>query len=74
MIEKEYSAKLYALAKKYFDKKAKRSANLSVGDSPSLTPGSLERFSFEATQLCFRHADSRMQRLFDDMDHAAFNS
>lgn len=73
-IEKEYSAKLYALAKKYFDKKAKRSANLSVGDSPSLTPGSLERFSLEATQLWFRHADNRMQRLFDDMDHTAFNS
>lgn len=50
-IEKEYSAKLYALAKKYFDKKAKRSANLSVGDSPSLTPGSLERSILEATQL-----------------------
>lgn len=46
-IEKEYSAKLYALAKKYFDKKAKKSANLSVGDTPSLTPGSLERFSSE---------------------------
>lgn len=42
-IEKEYSSRLYALAKKYFEKKAKRSSSLSVGDSPSLTPGSLER-------------------------------
>lgn len=43
-IEKEYSTKLYSLAKKNFEKKAKRSSGLSVGDTPSLTPGSLERF------------------------------
>lgn len=42
-IEKEYSSKLYALAKKNFEKKAKRSSGLSVGDTPTLTPGSLER-------------------------------
>jgi hypothetical protein len=42
-IEKEYSAKLNALAKKYFDKKNKKAPALSVGDSPSMTPGSLER-------------------------------
>jgi len=42
-IEKEYSAKLKALAKKYFEKKTKKSASLSVGDTPSMTPGSLER-------------------------------
>jgi hypothetical protein len=42
-IEKEYSTKLNALAKRYFEKKAKRSSILSVGDTPSLTPGSLER-------------------------------
>lgn len=47
-IEKEYSTKLYALAKKYFDRKAKKSSTLSVGDTPSLTPGSLERFSLGA--------------------------
>lgn len=41
-IEKEYSSKLYALAKKNFEKKAKRSSGLSVGDTPTLTPGSLE--------------------------------
>ncbi|KAM7191460.1 hypothetical protein V8F20_009283 [Naviculisporaceae sp. PSN 640] len=44
-IEKEYSAKLTALAKKYFEKKAKKSASLSVGDSPTMTPGSLESAS-----------------------------
>lgn len=42
-IEKEYSAKLSALAKKYFDKKNKKMSLLSVGDTPSMTPGSLER-------------------------------
>ncbi|KAL9128997.1 MAG: hypothetical protein Q9217_002431 [Psora testacea] len=53
MIEKEYSTKLSALAKKYFEKKARRSTNLSVGDSPSITPGSLESASLTTwtTQL-----------------------
>ncbi|KIV83098.1 hypothetical protein PV11_05153 [Exophiala sideris] len=52
-IEKEYSQKLTALAKKYYDKKAKRSSNLSVGDNPALTPGSLEAASLTTwtTQL-----------------------
>lgn len=44
-IEKEYAQKLSALAKKYYEKKAKRSASLSVGDTPSVTPGSLESAS-----------------------------
>lgn len=43
-IEKEYGAKLNALAKKYYEKKAKKSSSLSVGDTPSMTPGSLERY------------------------------
>ena len=42
-IEKEYSARLKQLAKKYFEKKTKKSASLSVGDTPAMTPGSLER-------------------------------
>lgn len=42
-IEKEYSAKLATLAKKYYEKKAKKSSGLSVGDTPTMTPGSLER-------------------------------
>ncbi|KAL9103541.1 MAG: hypothetical protein Q9163_001419 [Psora crenata] len=52
-IEKEYSSKLSALAKKYFEKKAKKSTSLSVGDSPSVTPGSLESASLTTwtTQL-----------------------
>lgn len=45
VIEKEYSAKLNGLAKKYYEKKAKKSSSLSVGDTPVMTPGSLERFS-----------------------------
>ncbi|KAI9764227.1 MAG: hypothetical protein M1840_008617 [Geoglossum simile] len=44
-LEKEYSVKLYSLAKKYFDKKAKKSSTLSVGDTPSMTLGSLESAS-----------------------------
>ncbi|KAL7810302.1 hypothetical protein V8C44DRAFT_332880 [Trichoderma aethiopicum] len=52
-IEKEYSAKLDALAKKYFEKKNKKVAQLSVGDTPTLTPGSLESASLTtwSTQL-----------------------
>ncbi|KAK4888766.1 Protein BZZ1 [Elasticomyces elasticus] len=45
VIEKEYSQKLSALAKKYFEKKAKKSSTLSVGDTPTVTPGSLESAS-----------------------------
>ncbi|KAL8733877.1 MAG: hypothetical protein Q9166_001865 [cf. Caloplaca sp. 2 TL-2023] len=41
-IEKEYSQKLYALAKRHFEKKARKSSSLSVGDTPAMTPGSLE--------------------------------
>ncbi|KAK5170120.1 Protein BZZ1 [Saxophila tyrrhenica] len=44
-IEKEYSQKLSALAKKYYEKKAKRSSSVSVGDTPTVTPGSLESAS-----------------------------
>jgi len=46
IIEREYAGKLNALAKKYFEKKAKKAASLSVGDTPTLTPGSLERYEF----------------------------
>ncbi|TWU71870.1 hypothetical protein ED733_003677 [Metarhizium rileyi] len=53
LIEKEYSAKLSALARKYFDKKNKKSSQLSVGDTPAMTPGSLESASLTtwSTQL-----------------------
>ncbi|BDD57781.1 hypothetical protein MPDQ_005469 [Monascus purpureus] len=44
-IEREYSAKLTALCRKYQDRKAKKSSSLSVGDSPIMTPGSLESAS-----------------------------
>ncbi|KAI9643847.1 Protein BZZ1 [Ciborinia camelliae] len=53
IIEKEYSAKLNALAKKYYEKKTKKSSSLSVGDTPAMTPGSLESASLTTwtTQL-----------------------
>lgn len=44
-IEKEYSNKLKELCKKHFEKKAKNSSHLSVGDEPQVTPGSLESAS-----------------------------
>ena len=44
-IEREYSQKLATLAKKYFEKKARKSSSLSVGDNPTVTPGSLESAS-----------------------------
>jgi hypothetical protein len=56
VIEKEYSAKLSALAKKYYEKKAKKSSTLSVGDTPAMTPGSLERFAFD-TSKCRVYAE-----------------
>ncbi|KAF3160068.1 hypothetical protein TWF225_007925 [Orbilia oligospora] len=45
VIEKEYSTKLGLLAKRFFEKKSKKTASLSVGDSPLMTPGSLESAS-----------------------------
>ncbi|KIW00266.1 uncharacterized protein PV09_08156 [Verruconis gallopava] len=52
-IESEYASKLQALARKYFERKAKKSAALSVGENPLVTPGSLESASMStwATQL-----------------------
>jgi hypothetical protein len=32
------------LAKKYYEKKARKVSTLSVGDTPTVTPGSLERY------------------------------
>ncbi|KAG5936850.1 hypothetical protein E4U53_000138 [Claviceps sorghi] len=53
LLEKEYSAKLSALAKRFFEKKNKKSSQLSVGDTPTMTPGSLESASLTtwSTQL-----------------------
>lgn len=47
-IEKEYATKLSALSSKYFEKKARNSTLLSVGDNPTVTPGSLESASLVA--------------------------
>lgn len=44
-LELDYSVKLRELTKKYFDKKADKSAVLSVGSSPTITPGSLQSAS-----------------------------
>uniref|UniRef100_A0A093VV49 High osmolarity signaling protein SHO1 n=1 Tax=Talaromyces marneffei PM1 TaxID=1077442 RepID=A0A093VV49_TALMA len=52
-IEREYASKLSALCKKYSDRKAKKISSLSVGDTPTMTPGSLESASLTtwSTQL-----------------------
>ena len=44
-IEKEYAQKLTSLSSKYFEKKARISTILSVGENPVITPGSLESAS-----------------------------
>jgi len=58
-IEKEYSQKLNALAKKYFEKKAKKSSSLSVGDTPTVTPGSLESASMTTWTVQLTTLESR---------------
>ncbi|KAL9017186.1 MAG: hypothetical protein Q9185_005476 [Variospora sp. 1 TL-2023] len=58
-IEKEYSQKLYGLAKRQFEKKARRASSLSVGDTPTLTPGSLECASMTAWTAQLSTLESR---------------
>ncbi|KAF4554932.1 BZZ1-like protein [Elsinoe fawcettii] len=58
-IEKEYSQKLSALAKKYFEKKARKSSSLSVGDTPTVTPGSLESASMTTWGVQLSTLESR---------------
>ncbi|PYH88064.1 putative actin polymerization protein Bzz1 [Aspergillus ellipticus CBS 707.79] len=74
-IEKEYASKLSTLCKKYNDRKAKKISNLSVGDTPSMTPGSLESASLTTwtTQLnaVEAHAGERDQFGTDLLVHVA---
>lgn len=58
-IEKEYSAKLNGLAKKYFERKAKKQSQLSVGDTPTVTPGSLESASMTTWTVQLTTLESR---------------
>ncbi|EOO04148.1 putative actin polymerization protein [Phaeoacremonium minimum UCRPA7] len=58
-IEKEYAAKLNALAGKYFEKKSKKSSSLSVGDTPTMTPGSLESASLTTWTMQITTLESR---------------
>ncbi|KAK7952264.1 actin polymerization protein [Apiospora aurea] len=58
-LEKEHSARLNALAKKYFEKKNKKSASLSVGDTPAMTPGSLESASLVTWTTQLKTLESR---------------
>ncbi|SCU85398.1 LADA_0D07272g1_1 [Lachancea dasiensis] len=47
-LEKEYSSKLTHLTGEYFSKKSAGTVGLSVGDTPTTTPGSLEAASLVA--------------------------
>ncbi|KAK8188889.1 hypothetical protein HDK77DRAFT_377425 [Phyllosticta capitalensis] len=58
-IEKEYAARLNALAKKYFEKKAKKSSLISVGENPTVTPGSLECASMTTWQVQLTTLENR---------------
>ncbi|KAL1968413.1 hypothetical protein VTN77DRAFT_1942 [Rasamsonia byssochlamydoides] len=58
VIEREYAAKLSALCKKYSDRKAKKISSLSVGDTPSMTPGSLEAASLTTWSIQLNAVES----------------
>lgn len=58
-IEREYSQKLSTLAKKYFEKKARKSSSLSVGENPTVTPGSLESASMTTWTVQLTTLESR---------------
>ncbi|OCK76162.1 FCH-domain-containing protein [Lepidopterella palustris CBS 459.81] len=59
VIEKEYATKLSALAKKYFEKKTRKTSSLSVGDTPTVTPGSLESASMTTWGVQLNTLESR---------------
>jgi hypothetical protein len=58
-IEKEYSQKLTALAKKFFEKKSKKTSILSVGETPTVTPGSLESASMTTWSVQLNTLEAR---------------
>lgn len=61
-IEKEYSQKLSQLAKKYFEKKARKSSTLSVGETPTVTPGSLESASMTTWTVQLTTLENRAEQ------------
>lgn len=64
-IEKEYAAKLRDLTKRHFDKKAKSSSHLSVGDEPQITPGSLE----SASVVLWNEVLAQTEAIAQERDH-----
>ncbi|CAK4032079.1 related to actin polymerization Bzz1 [Lecanosticta acicola] len=72
-IEKEYSQKLSALAKKYYERKAKKSSSLSVGDTPTVTPGSLESASMTTWGVHLSTLESRAAE-HDKLSNALISS
>lgn len=74
VIEQEYAGKLSALAKKYFEKKAKKSSVLSVGETPVVTPGSLERYAGSLRMVAWATTYQEKQRDDVYMEYPAHNT
>ena len=73
VIEREYAQKLSGLAKKYFEKKARKTSSLSVGETPTVTPGSLERYVHHSPfWLSTLLMLSLSQRVNDHMDSTTY--
>ncbi|SGZ54453.1 CIC11C00000003637 [Sungouiella intermedia] len=67
IIEREYATKLRELTKRHFDKKAKNSSRLSVGDEPQITPGSLE----SASVVLWNEVLTQTEAIAKERDHFA---
>ncbi|CAG98850.1 Bzz1p [Kluyveromyces lactis] len=67
-LEKEYSEKLRQLTKEYFAKKSAETVALSVGNSPTTTPGSLEC----ASQVAWNEVLSQTELIAKD--HEKFSN
>lgn len=65
-LEKEYSDNLKQLTKEYFTKRSSETVSLSVGNSPTTTPGSLQ----SASQVAWNEILSQTELMAND--HAQF--
>ncbi|KAH3688414.1 hypothetical protein WICPIJ_000553 [Wickerhamomyces pijperi] len=59
LLEKEYATKLNALTAEFLSKKANKTTSISVGDSPKVTPGSLE----SATMVTWNEVLTRTEEI-----------
>ncbi|KAI5850302.1 hypothetical protein DFP73DRAFT_227368 [Morchella snyderi] len=68
-LEKDYATKMSALTKKFLDRKAKKASILSVGDTPQMTPGSLESASVTTWSTILTSHDS-LAKEHDNLSNA----